>query len=644
MGWHRAIRWVYRRTDGLRRRVSRSWSSRSDLCIEEMEHRLLLSAQTVSNLTLTLSAVSISEGGTVALGGMFADPGTLDTHTVMIDWGDGSAPTTVNLTAGQQSFSGASHQYLDNPAGNPTGSYTITTTVTDSSGGQASATAPIQVVNVAPSALRVPLSTTPPPSPPASSVTVSVTAWGATGNGITDDTAAITNAIAAAGVGGTVLFPAGTYLISSSISPLASQTFQGAGGTFSTIAQRADFLTSNGLIYVQGVSGARILDLAFTGNAANRQPSIFTSAAPGTDVERCTSDATTQRLVIFTNGSNQSRVAYCTVNGTTGSNAIEFNGSDNCTALLNTIRNPQYNGIEVYQHVAGTPIVGSRVIGNLIVGAGHSGIDVLGDNGSVVMDNLILNSASVGFIALPGEIDPSVPSTNGTFANNAVQNCGGTSLPGVMLASAASGWTIANDTVTGSGTFGIAVYGPNATLEGDTVRLNRYHGIYVQGPGATVAGNTCNNNSVIEAGSFDGIRIGGNGATVVGNTCTDTRTPKLQANGVLILSGCTGTTVWGNTLSGNLYAGLVDLGTGTSYPSGPLAVPSYAPMTISAGGSVELGVGLDDPGVLDTHTVTVDWVDGTAATTVPLSAGVLACDAGVHQYLASLDSHGGETD
>src|SRR5512135_444549 len=98
MGWHRAIRWVYRRTDGLRRRVSRSWSSRSDLSIEEMEHRLLLSAQTVSNLTLTLSAVSISEGGTVALGGMFADPGTRDTHTVMIDWGDGSAPTTINLT------------------------------------------------------------------------------------------------------------------------------------------------------------------------------------------------------------------------------------------------------------------------------------------------------------------------------------------------------------------------------------------------------------------------------------------------------------------------------------------------------------------------------------------------------------------
>ena len=44
-----------------------------------------------------------------------------------------------------------------------------------------------------------------------------VKAYGATGNGTTDDTAAINATIAAAGVGGMILFPAGNYLVSSQL-------------------------------------------------------------------------------------------------------------------------------------------------------------------------------------------------------------------------------------------------------------------------------------------------------------------------------------------------------------------------------------------------------------------------------------------
>ena len=33
------------------------------------------------------------------LSGSFTDPGTQDTHTVMIAWGDGSTNTTLNLAA-----------------------------------------------------------------------------------------------------------------------------------------------------------------------------------------------------------------------------------------------------------------------------------------------------------------------------------------------------------------------------------------------------------------------------------------------------------------------------------------------------------------------------------------------------------------
>src|SRR5262249_6716871 len=75
-----------------------------------------------SGLTLTQSASSINEGGTMTLSGSFTDSGA-DTETVVINWGDGQS-TTLNLSSTQRSFS-ATHQYLDNPAGQSNGSFTI---------------------------------------------------------------------------------------------------------------------------------------------------------------------------------------------------------------------------------------------------------------------------------------------------------------------------------------------------------------------------------------------------------------------------------------------------------------------------------------------------------------------------------------
>jgi len=94
----------------------------------------------------------IYEGQSVTLGGSFTDPGTLDTHTVVINWGDGSPNTTVNLGADVLTFSGVRHQYLDNPAGQPNGSFSITVTVTDKDGGTASGGTSVQVNNLPPTA------------------------------------------------------------------------------------------------------------------------------------------------------------------------------------------------------------------------------------------------------------------------------------------------------------------------------------------------------------------------------------------------------------------------------------------------------------------------------------------------------------
>ena len=52
-----------------------------------------------SQLTAGVSPAIINENGTTTVNGSFVDPGTLDTHTVVINWGPGEAPTTLTLAA-----------------------------------------------------------------------------------------------------------------------------------------------------------------------------------------------------------------------------------------------------------------------------------------------------------------------------------------------------------------------------------------------------------------------------------------------------------------------------------------------------------------------------------------------------------------
>ncbi|MDI3196005.1 glycosyl hydrolase family 28-related protein [Pseudarthrobacter sp. AL07] len=71
---------------------------------------------------------------------------------------------------------------------------------------------------------------------------VSVKDHGAVGNGIADDRSAIQSALTAAGVGGTIYFPAGTYLLATAtqtgdriLVALAGQSLQGAGRNVTTL-------------------------------------------------------------------------------------------------------------------------------------------------------------------------------------------------------------------------------------------------------------------------------------------------------------------------------------------------------------------------------------------------------------------------
>ena len=86
-------------------------------------------------ITLNPLPASIAVGTTLNLSGTIDDP-TPDLETVVVDWGDGSNPTTLQLPAGSTSFS-ASHDYASPLPGGAT-TATISATVTDASNPAAS--------------------------------------------------------------------------------------------------------------------------------------------------------------------------------------------------------------------------------------------------------------------------------------------------------------------------------------------------------------------------------------------------------------------------------------------------------------------------------------------------------------------------
>ncbi len=110
-----------------------------------------------ADVTLTLVDDAIDEDGTVQLSGTFADPGTLDTFVVVIDWGDGTAPTELELGAGERSFA-ADHRYADdNPTGTSSDAYAISIDVTDDDLGHGTGETVVTVANAAPRGVQLSL-------------------------------------------------------------------------------------------------------------------------------------------------------------------------------------------------------------------------------------------------------------------------------------------------------------------------------------------------------------------------------------------------------------------------------------------------------------------------------------------------------
>ncbi len=107
---------------------------------------------TVANVAPTLvgdielSANTLNEGDSLTLSGKLTDPGLRDSHTVIVNWGDGSLVSELFLPAGLTEFD-FSHTFQDD---NQASNAPITVTLRDNDGGSTEISVPITVLNLAP--------------------------------------------------------------------------------------------------------------------------------------------------------------------------------------------------------------------------------------------------------------------------------------------------------------------------------------------------------------------------------------------------------------------------------------------------------------------------------------------------------------
>lgn len=100
-------------------------------------------------------------------------------------------------------------------------------------------------------------------SPLSSPRWANVRAYGATGDGVTDDSAAVIDATTAAGTGGCVYFPVGTYILNNWTPSKSNLTIQGAGwgAVLKAKASAAAALT------ISQLAGVTVKDLTLDGNS-----------------------------------------------------------------------------------------------------------------------------------------------------------------------------------------------------------------------------------------------------------------------------------------------------------------------------------------------------------------------------------------
>lgn len=392
-----------------------------------------------------------------------------------------------------------------------------------------------------------------------------VCGFGATGNGATDDTAAIQSAIDDLAIpsnlpgGGVIFFPPGKYKISSpllmSTGSRHNVTLQGCGeATMISLANSSDCTMIRATSSGSSIRGMVIRDMRINGNDSNQSSAAFGIDLQDTvraKVERCRIEDI-KGSGIRIGDSFYAHIDQCFLDGCT-ENGIETGDITICYDARITncwIRSSDENGIELTRPPIRMIISGNHFNGNKLSGiamyynGGSSGED-LQIMGNRFASDGVTGSKSTIYIDLNGGANLENLKISDNVINDSYGH--GIDIQGTGLTSYIKNFSVTGNTINNAGRAsgamnGIVVYENvhYGAITGNTVRNSTYSGIGVFGPDAngkvtyiSVTGNCCGDDRGAQDEQDYGINLGAysEDCCAIGNTVYDANVANIIDNG-----------------------------------------------------------------------------------------------------------------
>jgi hypothetical protein len=226
-------------------------------------------------------------------------------------------------------------------------------------------------------------------------------------DGTTDNTSGLVSAFAAA-AGGVLEFEQGkTYVHNDPLVPASNTLIRGNGATLKAGSSKTGALSTSGRqLDLTSVSGVTVQDLLFVAPASaygalTVPATIRIANATGCSVLRCQFLSTGVQDAVFVRGSasvdNRVEENYLDGSGITYS----YDAASRTICRNNTILNAAQNGLTGTGNHATLYNQDCLVEGNHVITAGRMGIEDFGKtSGSILRDNVIVNSVSIGISAV----------------------------------------------------------------------------------------------------------------------------------------------------------------------------------------------------------------------------------------------------
>lgn len=232
-------------------------------------------------------------------------------------------------------------------------------------------------------------------------------------------------------------------------------------------------------------------------------------------------------------------------------------------AVYNIISdNTQVSNIEIAGDILGATVAAGRIEGVIVQ-------NIIGTNSvlgrTVVFTNVhggLMNGISSSGNGHRG-VDLSYESQDCVLTNLYIENC---ALDGIAIATSpgtAPGWrnVVSNFVVINAGERGVNFSPGECSFTNGYIINCGLDGLRCDGDDATITNVICRNNSQDDPGVYSGMDIRGERVTIDGCRCYDDQDTQTQKYGIALAVGSADCHVYGNYVTDNLVAGIIDVGT-----------------------------------------------------------------------------------